>query len=345
MTSDSLTQIDSSAGLPAGYSQRAATLEDAADIARLFCEASDARGEDYVVTSEEITRRWQYPLWDIVTSSQSFFNPQGEIVAHVEVWNHHDPTHPWINWEMLIDDHWEAVLRVLMAWGEQKTLRALERCQPEERFAPVTDCSEGTPQHALLTSLGYRNIRHFYHMSITFQAAPVVQGLPEGLTLRTFDYPADLEAMAIAQDEIWQDHYGYVARPQAQVIAMWKDRIEKNSRFDATTWYLAIDDATGEIAGLVLCDPREPTKPDQGYINIIGVRRAYRKKGLAQAMITHAFAEFWRRGQTTVTLGVDASSLTGATRLYERVGMSILYTSVRMEKEMRPGVEREASEH
>ncbi len=70
------------------------------------------------------------------------------------------------------------------------------------------------------------------------------------------------------------------------------------------------------------------------------MKRAYRKKGLAQAMLTHAFAEFWKRDQKTVGLGEDASSPTGATRLYERVGMTVAERYVRMEKEMRPGVER-----
>ena len=39
----------------------------------------------------------------------------------------------------------------------------------------------------------------------------------------------------------------------------------------------------------------------------------------------HSFAEFHRRGQTGAALDVDSASLTGATRLYESVGMS-LYT-------------------
>ena len=43
--------------------------------------------------------------------------------------------------------------------------------------------------------------------------------------------------------------------------------------------------------------------------------------GLAVALLNHTFGEFYRRGQRRVGLSVDSSSLTGATRVYERAGM------------------------
>jgi hypothetical protein len=38
-------------------------------------------------------------------------------------------------------------------------------------------------------------------------------------------------------------------------------------------------------------------------------------------MLQHSFREFRRRGFTGAALGVDAANATGATRLYESVGM------------------------
>ncbi len=170
--------------------------------------------------------------------------------------------------------------------------------------------------------------------------APTVLDLPEGFTLRSFDYPAELETLIAAKDDMWQDHYGYIKRPLADIVADWRHGIENDQKFDPTMWYVATDNASGEIAGLVLARIEDFTNEHEGYIQIVGVGRAYRKKGLAQAMLTHAFADYWQRGQKTVCLGVDASSPTGATRLYERVGMSRVRRFIRMEKEVRPGVER-----
>jgi len=41
------------------------------------------------------------------------------------------------------------------------------------------------------------------------------------------------------------------------------------------------------------------------------------------ALLQHAFSAFYSRGRTTIGLGVDAQSPTGATRLYQRAGMRV----------------------
>jgi hypothetical protein len=48
---------------------------------------------------------------------------------------------------------------------------------------------------------------------------------------------------------------------------------------------------------------------------------------------------FWQRAQKAVLLGVDANSLTGATRLYEKVGMHIVHEWHMYHKELRPGID------
>ena len=47
----------------------------------------------------------------------------------------------------------------------------------------------------------------------------------------------------------------------------------------------------------------------------------------------------YRRGRHAVGLGVDASSLTGATRLYERAGMRVVRQFNSYAKVLRPGIE------
>ena len=53
----------------------------------------------------------------------------------------------------------------------------------------------------------------------------------------------------------------------------------------------------------------------------IVVRESERGRGLATALLHHAFREYARRGATRVGLKVDSNNPTGAARLYERVGM------------------------
>jgi mycothiol synthase len=340
MTSELSLQTHSTT-LPAGYHQRAATPGDAEVVAHLHNVAAQARGEDTFYTTDLIVNRWENPPCDLPTSSQVIVNSQGEIVACLSLWDAINPAHPWYEWEVMPGDEWSTLTRALLEWGEQRALQALARCQPEERFAPAMAYNaNASEQVAFIESLGYTRIRYFYRMAITLQEPPTVLPMPEGFTLRTFDYPVDLEPMVIAREEMWQDHYAYVEHDLEETLMTWKYGIEYDPGFDAKLWFIATDNATGEIAGLVLCRIEDPTNTHQGYIHVVGVRRAYRKHGLAQAMLTHAFAEFWARDQKTIALGVDASSPTGATRLYERVGMRPVYQSVFLEKEMRDGIER-----
>jgi GNAT superfamily N-acetyltransferase len=72
-----------------------------------------------------------------------------------------------------------------------------------------------------------------------------------------------------------------------------------------------------------------------GWVGMIGVRPAWRRRGIAEALLRTAFAEFARRGERRVALGVDAESPTGATRLCERLGMRRFWEAVVYEKELR----------
>ena len=76
----------------------------------------------------------------------------------------------------------------------------------------------------------------------------------------------------------------------------------------------------------------EANRNGGGYVAAIGVRRPWRGKGYAKALLLHTFREFYDRGIKRVTLGVDAESPTGATHLYERVGMHVEQENLVFEK-------------
>ncbi len=94
-----------------------------------------------------------------------------------------------------------------------------------------------------------------------------------------------------------------------------------------------------KIAGVALCDSFQIGDPDMGWINTLGVRRPWRRQGLAEALLYHSFGELRQRGRTSVGLGVDAGSLTGATRLYEKARMRPIRDFIQFEKELRAGMD------
>jgi mycothiol synthase len=128
---------------------------------------------------------------------------------------------------------------------------------------------------------------------------------------------------------VWLD----ASDPIEDTFDEWRHWTTKRDNFEPTLWFLALDGE--DIAGFSLCR-QDDTDPSAGYVAMLGVRRPWRRRGLGEALLLHAFAAFRARGYTRATLGVDASSPTGATRLYERAGMRVYRDTVFLERAALP---------
>lgn len=64
-------------------------------------------------------------------------------------------------------------------------------------------------------------------------------------------------------------------------------------------------------------------QPDRMYLGQVGVRRPWRRRGLAAALLAEVLAAAEVAGKRLVTLGVDADSPTGAVGVYQRVGFTV----------------------
>jgi ribosomal protein S18 acetylase RimI-like enzyme len=88
---------------------------------------------------------------------------------------------------------------------------------------------------------------------------------------------------------------------------------------DTSLWRLAWDG--GELAGYVLAWPNHGSDHTTGWVGNLGVRLAWRKRGLGGGLLRSAFGLLYDRGLRVAGLGVDAENVTGALRLYENAGM------------------------
>lgn len=91
--------------------------------------------------------------------------------------------------------------------------------------------------------------------------------------------------------------------------------------------------------GVCLCLSHVNRDSTRGYVNGLGVRPPWRKRGIATSLLQHALAEFQNRGYAAVELDMDSQNLTGALRLYKRAGMRAVRQLMRYEKVIRPGVD------
>jgi len=326
--------------LPEGFTVRGTKLEDADAALALFNRWSQS-----IIHADELTdvialrTEWVSPGFDLAEDTRLVFAPNGEIVGYIEVWTtNKPPVHPWI-WAR-VDPRYEGlgIGTYMTTWAEARAQKALAELAPDLRFAPQV----GTYQKAeaakkLFTDLGYKYIRSGYTMRIDMDTPPIAPVFPKGIILRTFNPDTDLEAVYRAVDESFSDHYGHIETPFEEGLQRFKHFMTGYEGFDPTLWFTAV--GGDEVAGICLCRERAYDNPDVGWVNTLGVRRAWRKHGIGLALLRHAFGELYRRGKHKAGLGVDAQNLTGALRLYENAGMYVHLAFDRFEKELRPGKE------
>ncbi len=327
--------------LPAGYTWRATQLDDAEAVARVYDEASRVRGDNEINDPEAIREDWTSPDFSLENSSRVVLNAAGDIVGVITVWDYTPPpVHPFVSWDVLPLPERPQIALALLAWGEQRAKEAIAHCPENARVSYKCPTLAGyAADEQILTAMGMTPIRYFNRMLINMSEAPAAPTFPPGFTIRPIRHPEEFETLIRAREEAWRDHYGYVERPIEDVYKSWYHWIETDKFFDPSLWFMAIDDASGEIAGMVLGRMEDWEDPSVGYVNIVAVRPAWRKQGLAAALLQHCFGELWQRGRRGVSLFVDSSSPTGAGRLYERAGMHINRQYVHYEKELRPGIE------
>jgi len=232
--------------------------------------------------------------------------------------NRDDPPLWWCDVKVAPDVDAGAVVAELVAWLEERAVEGRLRVWTSEEDARIVGA---------FGALGFEPVRHSYRMEIQLEDEAREPTWPKGISTRTAtadDYRAVYDAVV----EVWQD----TNDPIDETFEEWAHWHVERDSYDPTLWFLAV---TGdELAGFSICRG-DPVDPQAGYIHLLGVRRPWRRQGLGEALLLRSFAAFRERGLTRGTLGVDASSVTGATRLYERAGMRVYRDTLFLERTVR----------
>ncbi len=225
-----------------------------------------------------------------------------------------------------------------MKWMEAEARRVIPKAPEDTRIALVAGTLEqdGTEQRELERH-GFEYSRTFHRMRTTFTTAPDAPRWPSGIAVRNVVPGEDDTELVTAHREAFADHYGILRQPFETDLEEWRGLMQADD-FDASLWFLAYAIEDGALVGLCACYTEAPGDPARGLINDVGVRPAWRRRGIGQAMLLHAFGELHRRGIEEAVLTVDSENRTGATALYERVGMHPVRVNHTYVKELRLGV-------
>ena len=178
----------------------------------------------------------------------------------------------------------------------------------------------------LYAGRGYEATRYQFRMLVELDAAPEVPERDD-VEIRLYREPDERhDVYRVLQDSFATGPYFH-----RSTFEEFESRVFGFHDFDPSLIWLATDG--GEVVGVNACAWKR--WGDWGWVGSIGVLPSHRGRGIGEALLRTSFAEFWRRGERRVALGVDADN-PDATRLYERAGMRVFYKIVIYEKELRP---------
>ena len=163
----------------------------------------------------------------------------------------------------------------------------------------------------------YQAVRHFNNMIRKLDGIPDYV-LPTGLDIRPVQ-PEHLKSIWEAQREVQVELFEFVEeRWKNETYQSWAD----DSSHTPHLWQVAWDG--DQVAGMVL--PRINENDNQelnrkrGYTEHIFVRKPWRQRGLAKALLARSLQTLKIQGMEEAELGVDSENDSGAFEFYKQMG-------------------------
>jgi mycothiol synthase len=301
--------------------------DDLAAIASLFNAVNQADGIDDRDDEEGLAQWYAHadtwdPLRDVILAEVD-----GSLVGYGKV-----------HW---IDDndggrnfaHWGAIHP---SWRRRGLGRAILRAN-QRRLREIAASQEAVPglvrrfdswanenqlgAVALLESEGFATARYFFEMLRPgLDAGEITEfPLPEGLEVRPV-LPQHHRAIWAADVEAFADHWGSIPNSEAAF-----QRFFSGPDFQPDLWRVAWDgdEVAGQVNNVVMREYNAQTGSRRGLLSGVSVRRPWRGRGLARALVSQSLVAFRDIGMTDAVLGVDADNPTGALGVYEANGFAV----------------------
>jgi len=153
--------------------------------------------------------------------------------------------------------------------------------------------------------------------------------LPAGLEVRPVR-PEDHRRIWDADCEAFQDHRDPSIRTEEDFVH-WYGQPD----IDTSLWEVAWDgeEVAGSVMNFVFPEENARLGLSRGWLEHVSVRRPWRKRGLASALMVRSMRRLRDLGLAEAALGADAENLSGAVRLYEALGFRRLRTAASYLKE------------
>jgi len=316
-----------------GYTWRPFRREDVPALYEMLMAVDRADQRHFIVTLQDMETQYDDPWSNAETDSLLAFTAEGQVAAMARVFANPKPVeecraHLWT--EVHPAHRGNGLDDVVLEWAEARGRAKLDEMPFDfPRILRVGIQDDLRDQIALIERHGFRPTRYFYRMRRDL-SQPIPEGAPpEGITLRIYS-PELSQGMLQAFNESFADHWGFEPATESDWDMFFLKRVD--FRPDLTFVALQGDEVVGFSFNVVNCETNERYNVREGWVQDLGVRRAWRKRGVATALLCASMRAFKADGLDDAMLGVDTENPTGARRLYERLGFVQVKRFVSFEK-------------
>ncbi|HLV05116.1 MAG TPA: GNAT family N-acetyltransferase [Actinomycetaceae bacterium] len=219
-----------------------------------------------------------------------------------------------------VDPQWRGrgVGRELLAWQERlarEKIASAPSPAPGRVIVHVDDGVRATVR--LLEHAGFDRMRVFLELTRPLEEPVPPVAVQDGLRLVPYD-PSLGERVRLAHNEAFAEHWNSEPRSRED----WERR-SVGGRYFRPKWSFVVLDGA-EVAGYSLTSAYEPDWEPQGYTSgwtdVLGVRHAWRRRGVATALLAATMHRLREDGIDRADLGVDLDNASRALDLYTALG-------------------------
>ncbi len=176
-----------------------------------------------------------------------------------------------------------------------------------------------TGHRALLASVGFEPVRHFFLMRrVGLDDIPDAP-LPDGVEIRPVRED-QWRTILEAENEAFRDHWGRREMGESAYRATFG-----RTGLDTSLWVVAWDgdEVAGVVQNWIWALENERLGVKRGWLEHISVRRPWRRRGLGRAITAASLVKLREAGLDEAMLGVDSENPNGALGLYEGLGFEV----------------------
>jgi GNAT superfamily N-acetyltransferase len=261
-------------------------------------------------TEDDLIDDWARPRFELENDAWVLSGPTGRVVGYAFVWE----AQPGSDVEgdaFVLPEYSGRGLGTLLLELMENRARDIAGDGTVTLGLYASHVNSG--KRELLERRGFESVHTVLRFKIDLEnRSPDAVDPPEGILLRQYE-TGDADAVRETMGEAFEGHKRFTPRR----LDEWMDLRIRHPAFDPDLWRVA--ECDGEVVGATLVYDVGET----GYLSNLGIRRAWRGKGVAPALLADAFAALRERGQMRVMVSVDADAAPAAIHLYEEAGMRV----------------------